>query len=97
MSQQRKSASARERDLRLAMVRIELGRSHTKAAKISIASVAREAGVSPALIYNHYERYACSNDGPQLCRRWNDLCASRAGGVCVQGAMTVVGTSLEHR
>jgi hypothetical protein len=41
MSQQRKSASARERDLRLAILRIERGRSHTKATQISIASVAR--------------------------------------------------------
>jgi len=58
MSQQRKSASARERDLRLAILRIERGRSRTKAATISIASVAREAGVSPALIHNHYPAIA---------------------------------------
>lgn len=58
MSQQRKSASARERDLRLAILRIERGRSHTKQTQISIASVAREAGVSPALIHNHYPAIA---------------------------------------
>lgn len=58
MSQQRKSASARERDLRLAILRIERGRSHTKATQISIASVAREASVSPALIHNHYPAIA---------------------------------------
>lgn len=58
MTPQRKSASARERDLRLAMLRIERGRSHTKATKISIASVAREAGVSPALIHNYYPAIA---------------------------------------
>lgn len=58
MNQQRKSASARERDLRLAMLRIERGRSHTKATKLSIASVAKEAGVSPALIHNHYPAIA---------------------------------------
>jgi len=58
MSQQRKSASAREGDLRLAILRIERGRSRTKAAKISIAAVAREAGVSPALIHNHYPAIA---------------------------------------
>ena len=58
MTPQRKSASARERDLRLAMLRIERGRSHTKATKISIASVAKEAGVSPALIHNHYPAIA---------------------------------------
>lgn len=58
MNPSRMSASARERDLRLAMLRIERGRSHTKATKISIASVAREAGVSPALIHNHYPAIA---------------------------------------
>jgi AcrR family transcriptional regulator len=58
MSQQRKSASAREGDLRLAILRIERGRSRTKAAKISIAAFAREAGVSPALIHNHYPAIA---------------------------------------
>jgi AcrR family transcriptional regulator len=58
MNQQRKSASAREGGLRLAMLRIERGRSRTKAAKISFASVAREAGVSPALIHNHYPAIA---------------------------------------
>lgn len=58
MNQQRKSASTRERDLRLAMLRIERGRSHTKATMLSIASVAREAGVSAALIHNHYPAIA---------------------------------------
>ena len=54
MKEIRKTALAREKDLRLAMFRIERGRSHTKAAKLSIAAVAREAGVSAALIHNHY-------------------------------------------
>lgn len=54
MSEHRKTAQAREKDLRLAMSRIERGRAHTKAIKMSIASVAREAGVSAALIHNHY-------------------------------------------
>lgn len=58
MSQQRKSASVREKELRLAMLRIERGRSHTKVTTISIASVAREAGVSAALIHNHYPAIA---------------------------------------
>ena len=58
MNQQRKSASAREKDLRLAMLRIGRGRSHTKATKLTIASVAKEAGVSPALIHNHYPAIA---------------------------------------
>lgn len=50
---QRKPAEAREKDLRLAIMRIERGRAHTKETKLSIASVAREAGVSKALIHNH--------------------------------------------
>lgn len=54
MSAQRKTADKREKDLRLAMYRIERGRAHTKAATLSIASVAREAGVSASLIHNHY-------------------------------------------
>lgn len=54
MSADRKSAAAREKDLRLAMFRIQRGRARTKATKLSIASVASEAGVSPALIHNHY-------------------------------------------
>ncbi|SDY97402.1 transcriptional regulator, TetR family [Variovorax sp. YR266] len=36
------------------MFRIERGRSLTKETRLSIASVAREAGVSTALIHNHY-------------------------------------------
>jgi transposase-like protein len=58
MSQHRKTAEARENDLRLAMFRIERGRSHTKATRVSIASVARETGVTAALIHNHYPRIA---------------------------------------
>ena len=58
MSQQRKAADARENDLRLAMLRIEHGRAHTKASKLSISAVAREAGVSAALIHNHYPSIA---------------------------------------
>ncbi|SOE58325.1 transcriptional regulator, TetR family [Burkholderia sp. YR290] len=54
----RKPASSREKDLRLALFRIEQGRAHTKAKKISISSVAREAGVSAALIHNHYPSIA---------------------------------------
>lgn len=54
MSSHRKSAANREKDLRLAILRIERGRARTKATKLSISSVAREAGVSPALIHNHY-------------------------------------------
>lgn len=58
MSQIRKSAEARQKDLKLAMYRIERGRSHTKAGKLSVSAVAREAGVTPALIHNHYPAIA---------------------------------------
>ena len=54
----RKRAKDREKELRLAMLRIDRGRAQTKATKISIASVAREAGVSTALIHNHYPNVA---------------------------------------
>lgn len=54
MAEARKNGEAREKELRLAIHRIQRGRAHTKATKLSIASVAREAGVSPALIHNHY-------------------------------------------
>lgn len=58
MTQQRQKADAREKQLRLAILRIERGRAHTKAAKLTIAAVAREAGVTPALIHNHYPSVA---------------------------------------
>lgn len=48
----RKNAEAREKDLRLAMHRIERGRARTGESKLSIAAVAREAGVTTALIHN---------------------------------------------
>ena len=54
MSTQRKPADARRKDLELAISRIQRGRAHTKATKISISAVANEAGVTPALIHNHY-------------------------------------------
>jgi AcrR family transcriptional regulator len=54
----RKRSEDREKDLRLAILRIERGRAHTKETKVSIASVAREAGVSTALIHNHYPKVA---------------------------------------
>lgn len=57
-SSPRKSSAAREDDLRLAIFRIERARAHTKATKLSISSVAREAGVTPALIHNHYPAIA---------------------------------------
>lgn len=58
MTRNRKSAEIREKELRFAIVRINRGRSRTGATTVSIASVAREAGVSPALIHNHYPRIA---------------------------------------
>lgn len=58
MTKLRKSFEAREKDLRLAIHRIERGRSHTKATKLSVSAVAREAGVTPALIHNHYSSIA---------------------------------------
>ncbi|MET3479465.1 TetR family transcriptional regulator [Variovorax atrisoli] len=58
MAQSRKSANARKKDLQLAILRIEKGRSLTQAKKLSVSSVAREAGVTPALIHNHYPAIA---------------------------------------
>jgi len=55
---ERKTAEAREKDLRLAVVRIQRGRTKTKVEKLTFASVAREAGVSPALIHNCYPKIA---------------------------------------
>lgn len=58
MSQQRKPATTREKELRQAIYRIERGRAHTAATKLSVSAVAREAGVTPALIHNHYPSIA---------------------------------------
>lgn len=54
MTTKRKPSDARERDLQLALARIQRGRAHTGETKVTIAAVAREAGVSTALIHNHY-------------------------------------------
>ncbi|WP_454865474.1 TetR family transcriptional regulator [Pseudomonas hormoni] len=53
-----KSAEDREKDLKLALYRIQKGRARTGETKVTIAAVAREAGVSTALIHNHYPRIA---------------------------------------
>lgn len=53
-----KPAEDREKDLRLALYRIQKGRAHTGETKVTIAAVAREAGVSTALIHNHYPNIA---------------------------------------
>jgi len=52
MSGQRKTGEVRKKELRLAISRIKRGRAVTKETKLTISSVAREAGVSPALIHN---------------------------------------------
>lgn len=54
----RKTFSCREKELKLALCRIEQGRTKTGEKKITIAAVAREAGVSTALIHNHYPNIA---------------------------------------
>lgn len=51
-----KPAEDREKDLKLALYRIQKGRAHTGETKVTIAAVAREAGVSTALIHNYYPR-----------------------------------------
>lgn len=53
-----KPAEDREKDLKLAIYRLQKGRAHSKETKVSIAAVAREAGVSTALIHNHYPAVA---------------------------------------
>ncbi|MBB6157641.1 AcrR family transcriptional regulator [Pseudomonas sp. JAI115] len=49
-----KTSEVREKELRLALARIQHGRARSGETKVSIAAVAREAGVSRALIHNHY-------------------------------------------
>ena len=58
MTIRRKSSDAREKDLLFALHRIERGRAKTDEKKVTIAAVAREAGVSAALIHNHYPNIA---------------------------------------
>ena len=55
---ERKDSATREKEFRLAILRIERGRAHNKAEGLSISAVAREAGVTPALIHNHYPAVA---------------------------------------
>lgn len=49
-----KPAEDRQKDLKLALYRIQKGRSRIGETKVTIAAVAREAGVSTALIHNYY-------------------------------------------
>lgn len=58
MSTSKKPANTRTKDFDLAILRIQRGIAHTKATKISFSSVAREVGVTPALIHNHYPQVA---------------------------------------
>ena len=53
-----KPAEDREKELKLALIRIQKGRTRTGEAKVTIAAVAREAGVSTTLIHNHYPKIA---------------------------------------
>lgn len=55
---QPKTGEARERDLRLAITRIQRGRASVAGAKLTFAAVAREAGVSTALIHNCHPKVA---------------------------------------
>lgn len=58
MTIKRKPANAREKELLFALQRIERGRAKSGEKKVTIAAVAREAGVSAALIHNHYPNIA---------------------------------------
>ena len=58
MKNSRLASEDRQKQLRLAITRIERGRSQTKARKLTISSVAREAGVSTSLIPNHHPEIA---------------------------------------
>ncbi|TPG93430.1 TetR family transcriptional regulator [Pseudomonas caspiana] len=53
-----KPAEDREKDLKLALYRIQKGRAHTGETKVTISAVARETGVSTALIHNYYPSIA---------------------------------------
>ena len=58
MKNSRLASEDRQKQLRLAITRIERGRSQTKARKLTISSVAREAGVSTSLIHNLHPEIA---------------------------------------
>ena len=53
-----KPAVDRAKDLKLAIYAIQKGRAQSGDTKVTIAAVAREAGVSTALIHNHYPAIA---------------------------------------
>jgi AcrR family transcriptional regulator len=54
----RKTAEVRRKELRLAILRIKHGKARSGITRVSILSVAREAGISAALIHNHYPSIA---------------------------------------
>jgi AcrR family transcriptional regulator len=58
LSEERLSHEAREKQLRLAISRIQRKRSRTNENVLTIAAVGREAGVSTALIHNHHPNIA---------------------------------------
>lgn len=55
---QPKTGAVRERELRLAVVRIQRGRTSVPTDEVTFAAVAREAGVSTALIHNCHPKIA---------------------------------------
>ena len=87
MTIRRKSADTREKELLLALLRIERGRAKTDEKKVTIAAVAREAGVSAALIHNHYPQIAEAirevqgrSSRSQRDVKHQDLCSEREKG-----------------
>lgn len=54
----RKDSASRVKELKLAIYRIEKGRAVSGGSRLSISSVAREVGISAALIHNHYPAIA---------------------------------------
>lgn len=59
MSPERKPADKREKEFRVAILRIQRGRAvRTQSKKLSISAVAEEVGVSASLIHNHYPEIA---------------------------------------
>lgn len=58
MTNKRLNSAERERQLKLALNRIKRGRPKNTGVKLTIAGVASEAGVSPALIHNCFPKIA---------------------------------------
>lgn len=62
MDKPRKPHQDREKEILLAAAAIEKGRSKIGETKVSISAVARELGISPALIHNHYPKRGTIRD-----------------------------------